>query len=115
MPNAVGDIFSVDGEALTGGTPEPGPPQLMPDPMTNTTLALIATDAELTRSELSRLVVRSHDAMAVCVRPAHTRFDGDLVFGVSCGNVSEDVEALGEAAFGATAEAIENAVKAASG
>ena len=112
--NAVGDVFTVEGEPLTGGDPEPGPPALMPDPLTNTSLIVVATDAQLSRTDLTRLVVRAHDALGVCVRPAHTRFDGDIVFGVACGDVEADVEALAEAAFGATAAAIENAVRAAS-
>lgn len=111
--NAVGDVFSVDGESLTGGAHEPGPPRFLPEHLTNTTLVVVATDALLPRSELNRLVVRAHDALAACVRPAHTRFDGDVVFGVSCGDRREDVDALAEAAFGATAQAIENAVRAA--
>jgi len=115
VANAIGDVFTVDGESLTGGDAEPGPPALMPDPLTNTTLVVVATDARLPRNELSRLVVRAHDALAVCIRPAHTRFDGDIVFGVSCGEVEPDVEALAEAAFGATAAAVENAVRAAAG
>lgn len=112
--NAVGDVFSVDGESLTGGDAEPGPPALMPEPLTNTTLIVIATDAGLTRAELTRLAVRAHDGLAVCVRPAHTRFDGDIAFAVSCGNVEADVEALAEAAFGATCGAIESAIRAVS-
>jgi L-aminopeptidase/D-esterase-like protein len=60
---------------------------------------------------LSRLAIRAHDAYAVCIRPAHTRFDGDVVFAVSCGDVEADVESVAEAAFGATAAAIENAVR----
>ncbi len=111
--NAVGDAFTVEGESLTGGDAEPGPPALLPETFTNTTLMLVATDARLTRSELSRLVVRAHDALAVCIRPAHTRLDGDIAFAVSCGSVEADVEVLAEAAFGATAAAIENAVRSA--
>ena len=113
VANAVGDVFTIEGEPLTGGDPEPGPPALMPDPPTNTTLIVVATNAEMTRGELSRLAVRAHDALAVCIRPAHTRFDGDIAFAFSCGAVEGDVEALAEAAFGATAAAIENAVRAA--
>jgi L-aminopeptidase/D-esterase-like protein len=113
--NAVGDVFSVSGESLTGGDHEPGPPAPFPEPIANTTLVVLATDAALTRSALSRLAVRSQDAIAVCVRPAHTRFDGDIVFAVSCGSLDEDVEALGEAAFGATAAAVERALRAARG
>lgn len=112
--NAVGDVFSVDGESLSGGNAEPGPPALMPDPFTNTTLVVVATDARLRRPELSRLVVRAHDALAVAIRPAHTSFDGDIVFAVSCGQKDADVESLGAAAFGATAAAVENAIRASS-
>ncbi len=113
--NAVGDVFSVTGEPLTGGDHEPGPPSLMQTDLANTTLVVIATDASLGRIELSRLVVRAHDALAACIRPSHTRFDGDVVFGVSCGGADGDVDSLAEAAFGATAQAVENAVRAAAG
>jgi L-aminopeptidase/D-esterase-like protein len=110
--NAVGDVFTLAGESLTGGEPEPGPPRLVPDAFTNTTLIVVATDARLTRMDLRRLVVRAHDALAVCVRPTHTGFDGDVVFAVSCGPVEVDVETAAEAAFGATGSAIESAVRA---
>jgi L-aminopeptidase/D-esterase-like protein len=42
----------------------------------------------------------------------HTRFDGDIVFAVSAGTVVGDVETLAEAAFGATAAAVERAIRA---
>ena len=106
---------SITGEPLTGGNHEPGPPAPFPETIANTTLVVIATDAVMTRSTLSRLAVRAHDAMAVCIRPVHTRFDGDIVFAVSCGEIEADVETLAEAAFGATAAAIERAVRASAG
>jgi len=109
--NAVGDVFTLDGESLTGGDPEPGPPSLVPDAFTNTTLIVVATDAKLTRIELSRLLVRAHDALAVCVRPSHTGYDGDIAFAVSCGEIESDIDTLAEAAFGATGSAIERAVR----
>lgn len=111
--NAVGDVFTLEGESLTGGDAEPGPPRLMPEAFTNTTLAVVATDARLSRLELSRLVVRAHDALAACIRPVHTRFDGDVIFAASTGSVTADVESLAESAFGATGRAIEKAVRAA--
>jgi L-aminopeptidase/D-esterase-like protein len=113
--NAVGDVFSIEGESLTGGDHEPGPPAPFPEAIANTTLVILATDAAMTRSALSRLAVRSHDALAVCIRPVHTRFDGDIVFAVSCGAIEGDIETLAEAAFGATAAAIERSVRAAAG
>lgn len=111
--NPVGDVFTLEGEALTGGHPVPEAPRLVPSDLTNTTLVVIATDASLARVELSRLIVRSHDAIAACVRPAHTRYDGDAVFAASVGAESANHDELGEAVFVATARAIENAVRAA--
>lgn len=108
--NPVGDVFAIDGRPLTGGDPEPGPPSLPPRPGTNTTLIVLATDAELGRIDLGRLLVRAHDGLAACVRPAHTSYDGDIAFAVSCGGIDAEPLAVAEAAFGATAAAIENAV-----
>lgn len=113
--NAVGDVFDVEGTPLTGGPHEPGPPELLSGPMTNTTLIVVGTDARATRNELSRLAVRAHDALAACVRPSHTRFDGDIAFAFSCGDVDADVETLAEACFGATAESIASAVRTSAG
>ncbi|MGH8944995.1 MAG: P1 family peptidase [Acidimicrobiia bacterium] len=111
--NAVGDIFTVEGESLTGGSPLPGPPAVVPAAFTDTTLMVVATDARLSRIDLTWLAVRAHDALAVCVRPAHSRFDGDIVFAVSCGEIEADVDALAEGAFEATAASIVDAVRAA--
>ena len=113
--NAVGDVFSLEGESLTGGEHEPGPPNLTPEAFTNTTLVVVATDARLSRLQLFRLVVRAHDALAACLRPVHTEFDGDVVFAASVGDVDAEVHTLAEAAFGATGRAIEKAVRAANG
>ena len=110
--NAVGDVFSLEGDSLTGGPPVPGPPAVLPDPATNTTLVVIATDASLTRNDLVRVTVRAQDALAVCLRPGHTRYDGDAAFAVSCGEVSASVDLVGEAAFVATGRAIEAAMQA---
>ncbi len=113
--NAIGDVFSIEGEPLTGGPYEPGPPAPFPEGVANTTLVVLATDAALSRSELGRLAVRAHDALGACIRPVHTQFDGDIVFSVSVGDVACDVESAAEAAFGATAAAIERAVRASTG
>lgn len=113
--NAVGDIFTLAGEPLTGGPVEPGPPVVEPVPGENTTLVALATDLRFTRSELGRIIVRAHDALGACIRPSHTRFDGDVVFAVSCGNADGDVESAGEAAFVAVGRAIEDAVRSTAG
>ncbi len=112
--NALGDVFTLGGESLTGGDAEPGVPGFLQQASPNTTLVVIATSARLSRIDLTRLVIRAHDAIAVCIRPAHTRFDGDIVYAVSCGEVEADVDTVAEGAFGATGAAIENAIRASS-
>lgn len=58
-----------------------------PDLGGNTTIALIATDAILTKAEAKRLAIMAHDGMARALYPAHTPFDGDLVFTMSTGRI----------------------------
>lgn len=52
-------------------------------PAANTTIAVIATDAELTTLELRRVAIMAHDGLARAIRPAHSPFDGDIVTVVS--------------------------------
>lgn len=108
--NAVGDIFTLEGRALSGGSPVPGPPARPPRPLEQTTLVLVATDVRLPRSQLGRLAIRSHDALAVCIRPVHTGHDGDAVFAVSCGEAVADPDEVAEAAWEAAGRAVEAAV-----
>jgi L-aminopeptidase/D-esterase-like protein len=49
----------------------------------NTTIAIVATDADLTRVELKRVAIMAADGFARALRPVHTPFDGDLVFAIS--------------------------------
>ncbi len=52
-------------------------------PGANTTIAIVATDAALTRIELKRLAIMAADGFARALRPVHTPFDGDLVYALS--------------------------------
>jgi L-aminopeptidase/D-esterase-like protein len=49
----------------------------------NTTIAVVATDAIMGRDELQRVAIMAADGFARALRPAHTPFDGDLIFAVS--------------------------------
>jgi L-aminopeptidase/D-esterase-like protein len=49
----------------------------------NTTIAAVATDAILSRDELERVAIMAADGFARALRPAHTPFDGDLLFALS--------------------------------
>ncbi len=54
-----------------------------PKPGQNTTLAVVATDAALTRVEAKRLAIMARDGLGRAIRPIHTPFDGDTVFALS--------------------------------
>jgi len=49
----------------------------------NTTIALVATDADLSGVELKRLAIMAADGFARALRPIHTPFDGDTVFALA--------------------------------
>ncbi len=111
VTNAVGDVFTLEGESLTGGPPVPEPMATPVDPLANTTLVVVATNGTISREDLGRVLVRSHDALAVTIRPAHTGADGDTVFAVCTGEKEADNEMVAAAAFVAVGRAIESSVR----
>ena len=56
-------------------------------PQENTTIALIATDAKLTKAQAHRLAVMAQDGLARAIYPVHTPLDGDVVFSAATGGV----------------------------
>lgn len=82
---------------------------------TNTTLAAVATDARLTKEEAIKVAQMAQDGVARAVQPAHTPYDGDVVFCISVGDDSGDVMALGSVAADLVATAIMRAVKMGNG
>ncbi|MBX9740110.1 MAG: P1 family peptidase [Beijerinckiaceae bacterium] len=51
----------------------------------NTTIAIVATDAALTRAQAKRMAMMAQDGMGRALRPAHAAFDGDLVMSAATG------------------------------
>ncbi|SFE12544.1 D-aminopeptidase [Sulfitobacter brevis] len=83
-------------------------------PRENTTIAIIATDATLTKAECHRVAVAAHDGIGRATVPAHTPHDGDLVFALSTGvQAKGDVLMIGHAASLCLARAIARAIYAA--
>jgi len=83
--------------------------------LANTTIAIVATDAALSKAELKRMAVAAQDGMARAISPAHTLVDGDLVFSVSTGarplaDPIFDAIAIGHAAATCLSRAIARAV-----
>lgn len=53
----------------------------------NTTIAIVATDADLTKAECQRIATAAHDGIGRATVPAHAPGDGDLVFAASTGSL----------------------------
>ena len=53
----------------------------------NTTIAVVATDAALSKAGCHRVAVAAQDGLARTIRPAHTALDGDTVFALATGAV----------------------------
>jgi len=127
--NALGDVRDADGRIIAGARAGDGsfldvaatlragvPPAPRYGGAGNTTLAVVATTAGMTRVELSQLARAAGAALSRRITPAGTTFDGDIVF--ACAPlrgpqaVSLHVEAL---AVEALEHAIERAVRTARG
>ena len=76
----------------------------------NTTIGIVGTNAQLTKEQANKLAAIGQDGIAMCIRPAHTMFDGDTVFAFATGKTQGDFHAILAAAAEASARAIINAV-----
>lgn len=108
-----------EGDEFGGLGPAPMVPQEAPLPRKRmgeaTTIAIVATDAALTKAQAQRLAVAAHDGMARSLVPSHTPLDGDLVFAAATGaralvDPVVDGFQLGHAAATCLARAIARAV-----
>ena len=85
---------------------------------TNTTLGVVACNADLSTVECKRIAIMAQDGIARAVRPAHTPFDGDTVFALASGELALKTDSLravqigriGSAAADCLARAIARAV-----
>ncbi|HEX5691896.1 MAG TPA: P1 family peptidase [Roseiflexaceae bacterium] len=127
--NAVGDVYEeVSGRILAGARDPSG--KGFADSMAllrtaqfqaalptapaseNTTLAVVATDARLTKAEVSKMAQMAQDALPRTIRPIHTPFDGDTVFALSTGKRSgPPLVVLGAIAADVLARALERCVR----
>ena len=84
----------------------------------NTTLGVVASNAELATTECKRVAMMAQDGIARAVRPAHTPFDGDTIFALASGALplpgdlrrAAHIARIGSAAADCLARAIARAV-----
>lgn len=78
----------------------------------NTVVGAVATNARLNKTQLTKVAQMAHDGLARTVYPAHTQYDGDTIFSLSCGDLGGvEVSVVGSLAAQATAMAILRAVR----
>jgi L-aminopeptidase/D-esterase-like protein len=125
--NAVGDIIDPDTGKVVAGVRNPdgtftdartllrsGDLLRRPAPRAfeNTTIGLVATNARLTKAEVSRLALMGDDGYARAIFPSHTMGDGDTVFSLATGrwDGEADVSLIGALAADVMAKALVQAV-----
>lgn len=113
--------FEIDNEfGGLGPDPDPGfilPPSRKVQAMSqlgNTTIAIVATDAQLDKAMCHRMATAAHDGMARAIVPSHTPMDGDLIFSLSTGvkplSDPSELSEIGHAASICLARAIARAI-----
>ena len=115
LPGGVDAAFRAWAEREAAGTaaPVPSEPGGPPAPGGSTTLAVVATNAVLSKVEVHRVAVQAHDGMARAIRPVHTSYDGDTVFAVAAPRVAAVPDMVAFLAEEALASAIRAGVRAA--
>ncbi|MFI6078813.1 P1 family peptidase [Actinoplanes sp. NPDC051343] len=111
--NAWGDVIGADGRPIfVGSSDEEEPEAANPFEMANTTVAVLLTDARLTKTDCFLLAQSGHTGFARALNPAHSRFDGDAVVALATGEVTDDLnlDLLRAVAASTMTEAIRNAV-----
>jgi len=119
--NAVGDIVDpVTGQIVAGARNPDGTladarrilresaAPASPRPGENTTIAVVATNARLTKEQSNRLALMADDGLARAINPSHTIGDGDTVFALATG--SWDGEVNMTVVGGLAAEALSEAI-----
>ena len=70
---------------------------------TATTIALVATDARLTKAECKRLAIMANDGLGRALRPVHAPSDGDTVFAAATARIETAMDPLLLTEIGAAA------------
>jgi L-aminopeptidase/D-esterase-like protein len=126
--NAIGDVIdptngqvvagvrTADGKALADARKLLREGSLMravaPRAAENTTIAVVATNARLTKTEVNRVALMADDGLARALSPSHTIGDGDTVFALATGRWTGEADAsiVGALAADVLSEAIVRAV-----
>jgi L-aminopeptidase/D-esterase-like protein len=77
----------------------------------NTVIGVVATNANLTKAEATKVAQMAQDGVARAIRPAHTMLDGDTIFALATGEKKADPSTVGAFAAEVMSQAIVRAVQ----
>ena len=103
--NAWGDVLGPADRPAPVAATEP------PFGLGNTTIAVVLTDARLSKADCFLLAQSGHDGFARAIHPPHSRYDGDAVVALATPAVEADLDLLRAATTEVMAEAIRAAVR----
>lgn len=123
--NAVGEIRNPEnGERIAGILGEDGKMMdamtaILEQPLwfhdrptgTNTTIGVVASNANLTKTQLKKVAEMSHDGLARTIYPVHTMHDGDTIFAAATGEVDMPTDVVGALSAEVLAKAVLSAVR----
>ena len=81
----------------------------------NTTIGVVATNASLTKAQAAKVASMAHNGYARTMRPAHSMYDGDTIFALSCGGIDADISVVGMLSARVMERAVVAAVEGATG
>ncbi len=122
--NAAGNVYDYDNQIIAGAYDNDNKnyidiyehmkksPKYIGNTLSNTTIAVVATNGNFTKPECNKLAQIAQNALARRIKPVHTTIDGDTVFALSTNAVPADVNLAGTMAVDALEKAILNAVNA---
>lgn len=124
--NAVGDVKDPDTREILAGARNPETASWIDScaylaehalsqalPGTNTTIGVIAVNAQLTKAEAKKIAQLTQNALARTIYPVHTMLDGDTIFVLGTGDKSYPVDYIGQLATQVMEEAILAGIKSA--
>ncbi len=121
--NAYGDVIDPQTQQVIAGVRNPLGGFVIANPFGNTTIAVVATSAALSKDAVNKVAQMAHNGLAQVIQPAHTMFDGDTVFALALGSRPQQlpdpattalqVSRIGAAAATTLARAIIKAVRTA--
>jgi L-aminopeptidase/D-esterase-like protein len=129
--NAFGDVIEPETRKILAGARDPAhpgrfinsaamikegvSPSRRETDIQNTTLGVVATNAKLTKRQVIKVAQMAQSGLARTIAPIHSTVDGDLIFALSAGDLSADVNTIGLIAEEVVETAVLRAVQTAEG